>query len=151
MSLSPRQRHSMSSQIYQNLPNPATSIRLLRIEPGWPTDPLSVQLTVVPDRNTAPSYDALSYVWGKDLSPDPILCNGSSITITANLDAALRALRPFPASGNPVQHSVDVIDTNHLLHSSKHPWETFAHNRNETEVIVFRRARADADRKAGFV
>ncbi|KAJ3536748.1 hypothetical protein NM208_g6591 [Fusarium decemcellulare] len=53
----------MNSQIYPNLPDPATSIRLLRIEPGWPADPLSVQLTVVPDRNAAPSYDALSYVY----------------------------------------------------------------------------------------
>lgn len=141
----------MSSQIYQNLPNPATSIRLLRIEPGWPTDPLSVQLTVVPDRNTAPSYDALSYVWGKDLSPDPISCNGSSITVTANLESALRALRPFPAVGNPAQHGVDVINTDHLLHSSKHPWKTFAHNRNETEVIESRRVKTDADQTAEFV
>ncbi|KAL6354427.1 hypothetical protein LRP88_11760 [Fusarium phalaenopsidis] len=100
----------MSSQIYQNLPNPATSIRLLRIEPGWPADPLSVQLTVVPDRSTAPSYDALSYVWGKDLSSDPILCDGSSITVTANLESALRTLQPFPAVGNPAQYGVDCAE-----------------------------------------
>ncbi|EEU34261.1 uncharacterized protein NECHADRAFT_85554 [Fusarium vanettenii 77-13-4] len=141
----------MSSQIYQKLPNPATSMRLLRIEPGWPADPLSVQLTVVPDRNTAPSYDALSYVWGKDLSPEPILCNGSSITITANLESALRALRPFPAVGNPAQYGVDVIDTDHLLHSSKHPWKSFAHNRNEVEVIESRRVKACSDQTTGFV
>ncbi|KAL2671353.1 hypothetical protein Neosp_013936 [[Neocosmospora] mangrovei] len=141
----------MSSQIYQKLPNPETSIRLLRIEPGWPTDPLSVQLTVVPDRNTAPSYDALSYVWGKDLSPDPISCNGSSITITANLESALRALRPFPAVGNPAQHGVNILDTDHILHSSKHPWRNFAHNRNQTEVIESRRVKVNADQTAGFV
>ncbi|KAI8713002.1 hypothetical protein NCS52_01243300 [Fusarium sp. LHS14.1] len=141
----------MSSQIYQKLPNPATSIRLLRIEPGWPTDPLSVQLTVVPDRNTAPSYDALSYVWGRDLSPDPISCNGSSITITANLESALRALRPFPAVGNPAQHGVDVLDTDHILHSSKHPWKNFAHNRNQTEVIESRRVKACSDQTTEFV
>ncbi|KAJ4318481.1 hypothetical protein N0V84_006806 [Fusarium piperis] len=141
----------MSSQIYQNLPNPETSIRLLRIEPGWPADPLSVHLTVVPDRNTAPTYDALSYVWGKNLSPDPVLCNGSSITITANLESALRALRPFPAVGHPAQHGVDVIDKGHLLHSSKHPWKAFAHNRNETEAVESRRTKADADQTTGFV
>ncbi|KAF5011644.1 hypothetical protein FDECE_2267 [Fusarium decemcellulare] len=121
----------MNSQIYPNLPDPATSIRLLRIEPGWPADPLSVQLTVVPDQNAAPSYHALSYVWGKDLSPEPILCNGSSITVTANLESTLRALRPFPTVGDPSQHGVDFIGSDHLFHSRK----AKANPNQETEFI----------------
>ncbi|KAF4468634.1 heterokaryon incompatibility [Fusarium albosuccineum] len=141
----------MNSKVYRNLPDPATSIRLLRIEPGWPADPLSVQLTVVPDRNTAPSYDALSYVWGKELSPNPILCNGSSITITANLESALRALRLFPAIGDPGQHGVNVIGSNHLLHSRKRAWRDFAHNCNEIEVIESRRAKANPNQETGFI
>jgi hypothetical protein len=42
-------------------------------------------------------YEALSYVWGRETAPTPLLCRDSELTITANLDHALRHLRPANA------------------------------------------------------
>ncbi|KAH9207808.1 heterokaryon incompatibility protein-domain-containing protein, partial [Leptodontidium sp. 2 PMI_412] len=76
--------------LYEPLPSPR-SIRLLAILPGV-DDPIRCELSVV-DLETAPPYEALSYVWG---TPDPtldILCNGKAIPVGPNLYSALRHLR----------------------------------------------------------
>jgi hypothetical protein len=41
----------------------------------------------------APSYEALSYVWGNPNPPTELLCNGQSIQIQPSLSHALRSLR----------------------------------------------------------
>jgi len=56
-----------SDPIYQPLPDSLKSIRLLRIEPGLPSDPINVSLIVIHNHQEAPSYDSLSYVWGDTL------------------------------------------------------------------------------------
>jgi hypothetical protein len=95
--------------LYNELPDALKSIRLLKIEPAWPNEPIQVNLIVVDDRRHGPAYDALSYVWGNDIDPDPIICNGIPKPITTNLAHALRALRPLPSTGLPSDHGVSLV------------------------------------------
>ena len=122
-----------SPPIYQRLPNPQRSIRLLSIAPGWPLEPISVGLVTIEDIKEAPVYDALSYVWGTALDPDPILCNGVPKQVTTNLSSALRAFRPLPSQDPEAahQHGLDVIGAGDVLHSSRHLWREFATNKWE--------------------
>ena len=39
------------------------------------------------------SYEALSYTWGSPENPRDLYCQGAILSITRNLDAALRSLR----------------------------------------------------------
>ncbi|KAJ4007840.1 hypothetical protein NW766_009648 [Fusarium irregulare] len=132
------------------LPNPGRSIRLATIKPGWPADIISVELSVVPDRDKAPPYDALSYVWGSTSCTDVILCNGSLRAVTKNLVSALRALRPLPATGDLAEHGIHVIDENHMLHSTRRAWNGFARNRYEPGAIESRRMVDGVDQDAGL-
>ncbi|KIW08251.1 uncharacterized protein PV09_01178 [Verruconis gallopava] len=78
--------------IYSALPG-KNAIRLLQIEPGEVEDPIICSLEVYSCLDAAPSYEALSYVWGR---PDPtayIICNGSQVSVTQNLRDALLRLR----------------------------------------------------------
>lgn len=67
-------------------------IRLLELEPGTWTDPISIHLFVT-ELEFAPQYEALSYVWGDPLSRIPILCNGRTLEVTYSLHAAFRRVR----------------------------------------------------------
>ncbi|KAI0808826.1 hypothetical protein GGR55DRAFT_696525 [Xylaria sp. FL0064] len=125
--------------IYEDLPDQTTSIRLLKIRAGWPQDPIEVELLVVADRQNAPSYHALSYVWGPQENPVVIHCNGIEIPITANLASALRAFRPLPAEGDAKENGISIIHESHMLHSSRHVWKGIARNRNEVGFIDPRR------------
>jgi hypothetical protein len=58
----------------------------------------------------APSYEALSYVWGTAPATSSINCNRSSISITPTLQAALKSLRD--ASEPPIIFWVDQICIN---------------------------------------
>jgi len=80
----------------------------------------------VGDLNTAPPYDALSYVWGTELNPDPILCNGVNMTVTKQLADALRHLRRYPGWGSVLPWPKD-----HPLCSGRNAWNGFARNRHE--------------------
>lgn len=121
-------------KIYDALPNSRESIRLLSVMPGWPSDPIQVALVVIPQRANAPQYHALSYVWGENLDPTPIMCNGVPKQITVNLADALRALRPLPTDGDPKDHGVSVMDQDHILHSSRNVWGRFAFHRDELDL-----------------
>ncbi|KAI1350605.1 hypothetical protein F5Y01DRAFT_285781 [Xylaria sp. FL0043] len=125
--------------IYEDLPDQATSIRLLKIRPGWPLDPIRVELLGIPDRKNAPSYHALSYVWGSQENPVVIQCNGIEIPVTTNLASALRAFRPLPAKGDAEENGIAIIHKSHMLHSSRHVWKDIARNRNEIDYIDARR------------
>lgn len=110
--------------IYQ--PLSGTSIRLLSIKPGFPTEPIQCAFVTVADLAESPPYDALSYVWGTDESPDPISCNGVQVTVTRQLADALKHLRRYPG-----WRSVIPWPKDHPLHSSKNAWNGFARNRHE--------------------
>ncbi|KAI0913655.1 heterokaryon incompatibility protein-domain-containing protein [Ustulina deusta] len=115
-----------SESIYRPLGN--KSIRLLEIVPALPDEQIECVLTTVYDIEDAPSFEALSYVWGESLSPNPILCNGVRIAVTQNLEEALKYLRPLPS-----WESVQTWSAKHDLHSSRHAWRSFARNRYEQQ------------------
>ncbi|KAI0888041.1 heterokaryon incompatibility protein-domain-containing protein [Annulohypoxylon maeteangense] len=102
------------------------AIRLLLIAPGFASETINCTLIVIEDRNNAPEYDAISYVWGTELSDEPIMCNGHRMTVTKNLAKAMRYLRPLPNWDSVITWSKD-----HQLHSSHNAWGSFATNRQE--------------------
>ncbi|KAI0849711.1 heterokaryon incompatibility protein-domain-containing protein [Daldinia vernicosa] len=110
--------------VYQYLP--AGSIRLLSIVPGFASEAINCSLVIVADVEQAPTFDAISYVWGTELSEEPIMCNGQRMTVTKNLIEAMRYLRPLPR-----WDSVITWPENHPLHSSRNVWREFASNRQE--------------------
>lgn len=109
-------------------------IRLLELEPGIWTDPVSCHLFVT-ELDFAPPYEALSYVWGDPLSRIPILCNGRSLDITYNLHAAFRRVR---LHDRPRILWVDAICINqqHLIERSHHVSFMAEIYRNAKKVLV---------------
>lgn len=80
---------------YPSLPlDPASDeFRLIRILPTHDAEsPLRCALTIHPIRQ-APTYEALSYVWGRSTQDCFIYVNGKAFPVTDNLGAALRRLR----------------------------------------------------------
>jgi len=81
------------ASLYFNLPLPdEQSIRLLTLLPGATTAKIQCILQVV-DLSLAPTYEALSYVWGSQDSPTRIICNEIPIRVGPNLAAALQRIR----------------------------------------------------------
>ena len=81
--------------IYTPLDTKSTQIRrmiLLPGENGGFDDPLHGTLEVVCFHDS-PQFEALSYVWGSTTPAKSMILNGKQITITPNLDCALRHLR----------------------------------------------------------
>ncbi|KAI2610093.1 heterokaryon incompatibility protein-domain-containing protein [Hypoxylon fragiforme] len=117
----------MSSQyVYEPLgPN---SIRLLSIVPGFPSETIKCSLDIVDDITNAQVYDAVSGIWGTELSDEPIMCNGQRMAVTKNLIEAMKYLRPLPP-----WTSVLTWRTDHPLHSSRNVWKNFATNRREEQ------------------
>jgi hypothetical protein len=69
-------------------------IRLLELAPGKFEDDIELRL-VSANLNDDPSaqYEALSYVWGTEVSSRKALLDGIPVAITQNLDCAIRHLR----------------------------------------------------------
>ncbi|CZR65731.1 uncharacterized protein PAC_15631 [Phialocephala subalpina] len=76
---------------YEALANPQ-SFRLLTLEPGYETDHIKCEITVLAMAE-APQYEALSYVWGSSERTHTITCNYMPLKVTASLDTVLRVLR----------------------------------------------------------
>lgn len=69
-------------------------IRILHLEPGWGSTPISctihrISLTSHPP----PKYEALSYTWGDPKATREIIVNGYLVNVTFNLYSALYRLR----------------------------------------------------------
>ena len=77
---------------YTPLNESSTEIRLLTIQPGpWRVDiPCTLHHDFLEEGLV---YEALSYTWGDLTITRPIILNGTSFEITANLEIALRYLR----------------------------------------------------------
>ena len=74
-------------------PLSASCIRIIQLLPAQdPNDPLECRLLETSLEN-APEYIAVSYVWGDEANPSMILCKGAQLSVTRNLDAALRRFR----------------------------------------------------------
>jgi hypothetical protein len=78
---------------YQDLKSGEDQIRALRVYPATNTEaPVEALLEVVSLQN-APTYTALSYVWGAPLDTRAAKVNGERLYITVNLELALRHIR----------------------------------------------------------
>ncbi|RYP25540.1 hypothetical protein DL767_008350 [Monosporascus sp. MG133] len=89
----------MASYSYEPLPPIAEQgqtppfTRLMCLNPGSGEQPLECTLSIIDPTNSPVRYEALSYVWGTERAENPIRCHGGTISITANLERALRDLR----------------------------------------------------------
>jgi hypothetical protein len=78
---------------YSCINSEASEIRIVEIEAAASKDdPIKCNLThhYLHDN---PTYKALSYTWGEDEKSKPIIVDGKTLTISRNLDAALKRLR----------------------------------------------------------
>jgi hypothetical protein len=81
-----------ASSIYLPLNHEARSIRLVSIKKGTQDSVLHANLLHV-SLDNAPSYEALSYVWGEMRNPGRLTLNGLEMAITNNLEGTLLQLR----------------------------------------------------------
>ncbi|KAE9370048.1 HET-domain-containing protein [Stipitochalara longipes BDJ] len=112
-----------------------TQIRLIKLLPGQPQDPIKIELITVQSVRSQP-YEALSYVWG---SPDAnviIEVNGKPFEIAANLHDALSCLRQLE---DERVLWVDAICINqvHDLEKSSQVSMMGDIYRNAADVIIF--------------
>jgi hypothetical protein len=78
--------------------DPATQIRLLRLDPSSTGDSISATLDVW-DKGSAPSYNAISYFCGTSPARNVITVNGQSVHVRDNCFEALQQTNlHFPAS-----------------------------------------------------
>lgn len=68
------------------------SFRLLRLEPGGPSDPIYCQLEVHA-LDSKIEFIALSYTWGDQKKRHEIWCNGFKMTIATNLNDIMQQIR----------------------------------------------------------
>jgi Heterokaryon incompatibility protein (HET) len=84
-----------TQQLYQNLCLPTTS-KFIRVLDVYAVknehEPITGDLRVI-NLDEDPSFAALSYVWGIDISPEYIECGGHPVKVTRNCYSALRHLR----------------------------------------------------------
>jgi hypothetical protein len=66
--------------------------RIIRLHPGQFHDPIRIDL-FTEELSSLPEYDALSYVWGTEISSLAVTVNGRVLKVTTNLEIALRYLR----------------------------------------------------------
>ena len=92
----PREPTSLTpASPYKPIDSEHGEIRLLELLPGRSEDLIEMRLIQSKLAVDAPfqAYEALSYVWGKEMASCKAFLNGIAIAITSNLDCALRHLR----------------------------------------------------------
>ncbi len=90
--ITPTQKFSeQADQIYKSRLQ-GRKIRLLRLLPGDKEAKIQCRL-VEASLDTVPSYEAISYVWGRPQKREPIECDGHDAHIIVNLAQVLRRLR----------------------------------------------------------
>lgn len=77
--------------VYSPLPAVGHYIRLLKIEPSAPEEPLRFSLAACKFAE-APAYNSLSYEWGNNPPGQPILVNGGLFFVRENLHSFLKVL-----------------------------------------------------------
>jgi len=127
----------MQPPLYSPLPG-TRSIRLLIIEPGYPKDDLKCSFDVIDNIDTAPRFEALSYAWQSTHGHVRITLNNHPMTVTKNLAAALRRLRPLPPASlvrtltdSERRMKGDFVQHDDGLSAQDNAWATFAHRRRE--------------------
>jgi hypothetical protein len=119
----------MSLSPYSPLPT-KNSVRLLRLQSGGEESEIRCKLTVH-ELNTAPSYEALSYVWGNPEPSQPIYLNDICVDVGPNLFAALRYL----VSGSP--REVRELDELHTRYKFLQRNDYWSHADGPTERVVW--------------
>jgi hypothetical protein len=84
----------MDPYLYQNIAGAlgSKSIRVLKLAPGLPSDPLHGSLSLE-NLNDGLKFEAVSYAWGRAAGHGTISCDGKPIRITTSLATALVKLR----------------------------------------------------------
>ncbi|KAH7346049.1 heterokaryon incompatibility protein-domain-containing protein [Pyrenochaeta sp. MPI-SDFR-AT-0127] len=82
----------VSNIVYRPLSLDSRQIRIAYITKGSRSDPLEATLLRT-SLDALPSYEALSYVWGRDQSVAKLALNGHCINITPSLQGAMMQLR----------------------------------------------------------
>lgn len=83
----------IASPLYLPLPSSSEYVRLIELLPVADADQLIHCKLRVVRLSDKPDYVALSYVWGDETTRRPACVNGLQITITEQLDLALRRVR----------------------------------------------------------
>ena len=123
---------------------PFTRIMLLRAGVGG--DPLSCSLTII-SVESCPPFEALSYVWGQARAVHPVLCDGGAVSITQNLDDALRSLR-LPTQARRLWVDAVCIDQQNLDERSRQVQYMRLIYSRATRVIVWLGLKAPGLEKA---
>jgi hypothetical protein len=87
--------HSVRRHVYKALEGPE-HIRLIALHPASSKDvPLRINFLSSSLRDIEGRYDAISYTWGEPVLKSFALCldDGTQVSVTRNLDQALRCLR----------------------------------------------------------
>jgi hypothetical protein len=79
---------------YAPLPGPGF-IRLMHVEPALHADtPLRFSFQIAELAKVVAKYEAVSYTWGRPILKHPLyIDDGTYVSVTQNLDKALRRLR----------------------------------------------------------
>ncbi|KAJ4989320.1 Intramembrane protease 2 [Stagonosporopsis vannaccii] len=96
----------MTGYCYDTLANPNREIRIALLQPGEFADDIQVAFELCSLHDLHIEYEALSYVWGSEANPGQVCVSSSSLdlfekstmSITRNLEIALRYLRPVDIS-----------------------------------------------------
>jgi hypothetical protein len=79
---------------YPLLQSPKSQIRLVCLQPGEWTDPLSISLQIFSLHTcNLPFFEAVSYTWGDPSNKKLVICSGASISITESAENVLRRFR----------------------------------------------------------
>ena len=88
-----QQAEAHSPPSYRPLKQPQTDCRLLCILPGRVSDTVVCTTSVVNLAEAAGSYLTLSYCWGTQDRTRPIVCDETPVSVTPDLELALKRLR----------------------------------------------------------
>lgn len=99
---------SISRRYQKPLRSDIGEIRILRVLPGNSEEAISCELNLI-NLHDGVDFEALSYVWGTDISTTPVYVDGEAIQVTSNLYRALRTLR-YPDKSRPLW--VDAVCIN---------------------------------------
>ena len=111
------------------------SIRMLVLNPGFPSDLLEGKLEIV-NINFPGSYEALSYVWGSPKRSHAIDCDGTKLELTTSLYDALQRLR-LPHKSRRLWVDQICIDQNNLGERSQQVQFMNSIYWNATHVLVW--------------
>jgi hypothetical protein len=104
---------SLPAEAFPPIDHARGQIRLLLLKPGAFHEVIRLHLFTA-ELGKLPRYEALSYVWGEDISEAPVVVgNGLRVCLTANLELALRYLR-HPLNARTLWVDAVCIDQCHI-------------------------------------